>query len=277
MSITFTYDLEDSRTDRSRPPRFEHVTDVVLEFLAERAVRGTFFVVGELAESHPQMVQRVRDAGHELALHGYKHVPLTRLDARSFAEDLRRGRGSIEDAAGVAVEGYRAPIFSLTPGTAWGVQVLTDAGFTYSSSVLPAVNPLNGWPGAPRAPFAWSTGLLEIPVPVAGRGRVCVPFMGGIYLRYLPMPLVERCATAAGREAHALPWIYCHPYDFDPEEPFDILPEASWLTSRLLHLRRGGTFDRVERLLRECIPGAPLRERCRGFASRDDLPTLVAA
>lgn len=276
MAITFTFDLEDSRTDLTRPVRFPAMTEKVLAFLAEREIRGTMFVVGEIAESHPQLLRAVSAAGHEIALHGYRHVPLGKLDAASFAADIVRGRAVLEDACGAAVTGYRAPIFSLTPHTAWGVEVLTEAGFGYSSSVLPAANPLNGWPGAPTRPFRWSTGLLELPCPVAGRGRLSVPFLGGVYLRYLPRPVVERLAAGVAHDGAG--WIYCHPYDFDTEEDFDVLPQAGVLTSRILHHRRGGTFGRVARVL-DAGGGAgePLGTIAARLASDPALPVLDAA
>lgn len=276
MPVTFTFDLEDSRTDLDRPVRFGVMTERVLTFLEEHRVRGTFFVVGELASSHPELLRDVAGAGHEVALHGYHHVPLGKLDPASFAADLVRGRAVLEDACGAPVAGYRAPIFSLTPQTGWAVQCLTDAGFAYSSSVLPATNPLNGWPGAPRGPFRWSTGLLELPCPVVGRGRVSVPFLGGVYLRYLPLRLVERLARSAGQGG--APWIYCHPYDFDTEEDFDVLPEASVLTSRILYHRRGDAFRRVSRVLAAGGgAGDPLAVIAARMTSDDDLAVLEGA
>jgi polysaccharide deacetylase family protein (PEP-CTERM system associated) len=276
MAITFTFDLEDSRTDLTRPVRFPAMTEQVLAFLEERGIHGTMFVVGEIADSHPELLRAVVAAGHEIALHGYHHVPLDMLDATTFAADLERGRAVLEDASGAEVTGYRAPIFSLTPHTAWGVDVLTAAGFRYSSSVLPATNPLNGWPGAPGRPFRWSTGLLELPCPVAGRGRLAVPFLGGVYLRYLPRRVVERLAARVAHDGAG--WIYCHPYDFDTEEDFDVLPQASVLTSRILHHRRGDTFRRVAGVL-DAGGGAgePLGVIAERLATETSLPVLDAA
>jgi len=274
MAITFTFDLEDSRTDRSRPARFEAMTDQVLTFLAGRGVRGTFFVVGEIAESHPQLLRRIAGAGHEIALHGYRHIPLDKHGRTSFTVDVSRGRALLQDVCGARVTGYRAPIFSLTPHTCWGVDVLTEEGFEYSSSVLPAANPLNGWPGAPARPFRWSTGLLELPCPVAGHGRVSLPFLGGVYLRYLPMPVIRHLAARVHHDGAG--WIYCHPYDFDTEEDFDILPHASMLTSRILYHRRAKAFRRIGMLLDTGV-GDPLGLVATRLAHDADLPVINAS
>lgn len=275
MPVTFTFDLEDSRSDLRRPERFPHVTRRVLGFLREQGITGTFFIVGELAETHADLVAEVAQDGHEIALHGYRHVPLVKLDAAAFREDLLRGRDVLERATGTTVRGYRAPIFSLVPSTAWAVDVLSDLGFTYSSSLLPAANPLNGWPGAPRSPFRWDTGLVELPSPVAGFGRLLVPYLGGVYLRYLPMPIVERLARSQRSDAVTADWLYCHPYDFDTEEPFERLPEASYLTSRILHARRGATYDRVARVLRAGgVAGPPLGALVDETLRADRLPVV---
>jgi hypothetical protein len=195
-------------------------------------------------------------------------VPLDELDPGTLREHVRRGRGVLEDATGVAVEGFRAPIFSLVDETRWAVDVLTEEGFSYSSSVLPAASPLYGLPGAPRRAFRWESGLAELPCPVAGQGRVSLPFLGGVYLRYLPLPVVMRLARRA--DAGAALWIYCHPYDFDAGEPFHVMPHAGWLTSRILHYRRGATMSRVRTLLERFGAAPPLCEVARA------LPEVVA-
>lgn len=262
MSITITLDLEDNRRSPDQQPRFVAMTERFLAFAETHGVTATVFVVGELARSHPRLVRQVAQAGHEVGLHGLRHVALDRIGPGRLREELTTGRALLEDVAEVPVRGFRAPIFSLTPRTAWAIEEIADAGFEYSSSVLPASNPLHGWPGAPRQAFRWTNGLVELPCPVAGRGRLLVPFLGGIYLRYVPEPVTRRLIR--GLEADTLAWSYVHPYDLDVDEPFFVLPHAGWLTSRLVHTRRGATLPRIERLLQAAGgPAPPLAERLR--------------
>jgi polysaccharide deacetylase family protein (PEP-CTERM system associated) len=274
VPITVTFDLEDNRADPGQELRYRAMTERFLAFCAERDIQATFFVVGNLAGSIAPLLAEVAAAGHEVALHGWDHTPLTELTPEGLADQLERGRAALEDATGAHVTGFRAPIFSLTPATAWARDVLRDAGFAYSSSIVPATNPLNGWPGAPAEPFRWDNGLLEYPCPVAGAGRLSVPCLGGVYLRYVPRPLLARLAARAGARHGA--WSYCHPYDLDPDEPFFVLPHANWVTSRILHARRGATLQRLAAAV-EAGGGAgrPLGELTRGDAERDDL-ALVA-
>jgi polysaccharide deacetylase family protein (PEP-CTERM system associated) len=247
--ITFTLDLEDGRESGGDAARFLAVTQRLLAFLAERAVRGTVFVVGELAESHPSLVREVAELGHEIALHAYRHVPLTQLDTATFHADTRTGKALLEDLTGREVVGFRAPIFSLVKSTAWAAEILGELGFAYSSSVLPAKSPLFGFPECPASPFAWPCGLIELPVPVAAIGVAGIPFLGGVYLRVLPWTVVRLGLASCGRRQSL--WTYCHAHDFDSDEPFRVIDGLGWAGSRLFFANRGRMFDRIERLMRE--------------------------
>ncbi|MFL5844093.1 MAG: polysaccharide deacetylase family protein [Solirubrobacteraceae bacterium] len=261
-AATFTYDLEDVRPPDSYPARHPAITRDVLAFLEARAVRGTFFVVGKLAQEHPDLVRDIAAAGHEVALHGWEHEPLAETGPEAFAEALARGRAVLEDAAGAPVVGFRAPTFSLTPETLWAVDLLLEAGFRYSSSVLPAHSPLHGFPGAPQRAFRWPNGLLELPCAVAGLGRISLPYLGGVYLRYLPRQVIARLAACLPDDG--VPWMYLHAHDFDVEQPFHLMPGYGWMTSRIVYHRRRDTYGRVQMLLDRMGAGPPLAERLDG-------------
>lgn len=244
----FTLDLEDRRASAEQPPRHGIVTERLLDQLAERDVRGTFFVVGTLAEAEPALLGRVAAGGHEIALHGWTHTRVGELGPQRFREDTRRGKELLEELTGQPCLGYRAPYFSITPGDEWAADVLSELGFAYSSSVLPAPNPIAGYPGAPRVPFSWPSGLVELPCPVFGPARTSVPLLGGTYLRLAPFDLVKRALARAGGRT---PWVYAHPYDFDRDETFYVLPDTGYVTSRLLFLGRGTMTRKVLEL---CSP-----------------------
>jgi peptidoglycan-N-acetylglucosamine deacetylase len=256
--VTFTLDLEDHRPSDDAELRYPALTHEVLEFLDARGARGTFFVVGETAEASPGLVRDIADRGHEIALHGWTHAPLTELTPAAFRADVVRGKALLEDLTGRTVLGFRAPIFSLVPESRWAVDVLRDAGFTYSSSVLPARSPLFGDPSVPAAPFRWPNGLAELPCPVVRAGGYGLPYLGGVYLRALPGTASAAARRGVGRDQ--LLWIYCHPYDFDPDEEFWVVPDAGRLGSRLLWYNRRRTFAKIEAMLRGRT-GPPLAER----------------
>jgi peptidoglycan-N-acetylglucosamine deacetylase len=272
MPVTVTFDLEDNRGSPAQEERFVAMTHRFLEFVEERGISATFFIVGEIARSHPSLVRRVAEGGHEVGLHGLRHVALADVGPAHLQDELEQGRALLQDAADTSVCGFRAPIFSLTPATEWAVKQIAGAGFSYSSSVLPAASPLHGWPGAPRRPCRWDNGLIELPCPVAGAGRVSIPFLGGIYLRYVPLALERRLLN--GLEERSAAWSYSHPYDIDPDEPFFVMPHAGWLTSLILHTRRGATLARLEAVIAAGGgPARPLGEIAREL-SREDLPRI---
>ncbi|MCI5158850.1 MAG: hypothetical protein D3906_10515 [Candidatus Electrothrix sp. AUS1_2] len=92
------------------------------------------------------MIAEIVAAGHEIACHGSRHVQLDKLSPQQFRADLRENLRALQDAGATAIHGFRVPTFSLTAKTAWAHEVLAELGFTYSSSILPARNPLYGWP-----------------------------------------------------------------------------------------------------------------------------------
>src|SRR5262249_6414345 len=147
--ITFTLDLEDHRPSDDAELRYPMVMRRVLDWLEARKVRGTVFVVGEVADAQPDVVRDVARRGHEIALHCWRHVPLTELDPQTCRAETAKAKALLEEVTGQSVLGYRAPTFSLVPSTVWAVDELHDLGFTYSSSILAGRNPLFGWPGAP--------------------------------------------------------------------------------------------------------------------------------
>lgn len=132
------------------------VEDNVARILAQFAAAGisaTFFTLGWIAERHKPMIRRIVEAGHELASHGYDHTRVDAMDATAFREDLLRTRAILEDAGGVAINGYRAPTFSIGETTPWAFDVIAETGHAYSSSVNPVRSDNYGMPDAPRVPY----------------------------------------------------------------------------------------------------------------------------
>ena len=235
-----------------QPGRAERNVDRLLELFAGCGRQGTFFVLGEVAERFPRLARRIAEAGHEVASHGWGHDRLHRLEARSFRMDLLKSKEQLEDQTGVAVLGYRAPTFSLVSATAWAVDVLAEAGFTYDASIFPVLHPSYGVPSAPAGPFyvqgrPGGAVLLEVP-PLTWRmcGRN-LAVAGGGYFRLLPAWFMRRGlrqAAAEGRPA----LLYFHPWEFDPEMPR--LPLS--LTGRIrTYTGLRSAAAKLERVMRE--------------------------
>ncbi|MFM9978544.1 MAG: XrtA system polysaccharide deacetylase [Sphingomonadaceae bacterium] len=213
--------------------RVEANTDAVLALFAEGGVKATFFTLGWVAERCPALMRRIVDAGHEIASHGCNHDRVFTMTPKAFAADIARARKTIEDAAGVAVTGYRAPSFSIDKRTPWAHEELAAAGYAYSSSVAPVVHDHYGWPEAPRFAFRPVDGsdLIELPVTTAKIGGRTLAAGGGGFFRLLPYP-VSRFAVRQVNRAGQPAIFYFHPWEIDPEQP------RMWhapLKSRLRH------------------------------------------
>jgi polysaccharide deacetylase family protein (PEP-CTERM system associated) len=133
--------------------RVDRNTRRALDLLADRGVRATFFVLGWVAERFPGLVREIARAKHEVASHGYSHRRVSQSTREEFREDVRRSKVLLEDLTGMEVLGYRAPSYSIAPGTLWAFDELVDAGYLYDSSVFPIRHDLYGLSDWPRFPF----------------------------------------------------------------------------------------------------------------------------
>jgi|SRR5580704_1837646 polysaccharide deacetylase family protein (PEP-CTERM system associated) len=202
------------------PCRVERDTEHLFDLFAAGGVRGTFFFLGWVAERYPRLVRKARDLGHEIGCHSYWHRPIYTLSPAEFREDTHRAKAVIEDAGGVRIEAYRAPSFSMTPGTEWAADILGEAGFTYDSSVHPVAHDLYGNRHAPRKPYRVAkTGLVEIPISTIQMGQQRLPFCGGGYFRMLPFSYVCWGIRRLNRGEKQPAVFYIHPWEFDPEQP----------------------------------------------------------
>ena len=255
----FSVDVEDPRIGlpdgEKLPPRVPQMVDTFLELLARSGAKGTFFVVGEVARRHPEVVRSIAGAGHELGCHSDLHVPLDRQDRARFREDLLRNLEALRSAGAGAVSGYRSPCFSLTAETRWAYEVLAELGFLYSSSVLPAPSPLYGWPGFGTDPRIVD-GIVELPVTLLPLRLLPLP-IGGVYFRALPRFLL-RWALGRRRARGKAVLGYHHPYDIDTEQSFTHAGFRRWgLYDLLMRANRGGVLPRLEMARRMGFSFAP--------------------
>lgn len=237
--------LDRSEWER-QPSRVEESTGRLLDLLARHGCRGTFFVVGWLADRKPGLVRRIAAAGHEVASHSWWHRRVNTLTPGEFREDITRTKARLEEITGERVHGFRAPSFSIRPGMEWAFDALIESGYTYDSSVFPIRRPGYGWPGAPTRPYDIrrpAGTLREYPMTVLDLFGWRVPAAGGGYLRQLPLAVIQ---AALRRQGPGM--FYIHPWELDPDQPR--LP-CGWLT-RLRHYRGlTQTASRLERLLAE--------------------------
>ena len=242
----------------TQPCRVERNVQRLLAMFAQHQAHATFFTLGWIAERYPQLVRDIVAGGHELASHGYGHLRASDQSRVDFTQDVQRAKGLLEDIGGRAVQGYRAPSFSIGHSNPWAFDVLLESGYRYSSSVYPVQHDHYGMPDAPRFPCAARPGLVEIPITttrVMGRN---LPAGGGGYFRLAPYKL-SRWALRRVNTIDRRPAIfYMHPWEIDPGQPRVVganlktrfrhyvnLSRTEARLGRLLHDFKWGRMDEV--------------------------------
>lgn len=205
----------------SLPSRVCAQTGTVLSLLDDYSVRATFFILGWVAERHPEVARAIAAAGHQIGCHSYAHRLVSTLTPAEFREDTRRAVAAIEDACGVTPRLYRAPSYSITAESLWALEVLVECGFTHDSSIYPIRHDRYGIPDFGRQPRTVATpagSIVEIPVATAVALGRNVPVGGGGYLRLLPYRYTAagiRRINAASQSA----CVYFHPWEIDAGQP----------------------------------------------------------
>ena len=230
--------------------RVEANTDALLALFAETGTKATCFVVGWVAERHPQLVRRIAEAGHEVASHSFFHEVTARHSRATLAEDLTSSRKLLEDLAGQPVAGFRAPGGSITDATAWALEVVAEAGFAYDASLNPGHSSHGGFATPHFGPHRLHTAsgdLWEIPWTTVGLAGRRLPFAGGGYLRLLPYELIRACAGIEQRAGRPIN-VYVHPREIDPDQPRMALP---WKRRFKYYVGLRSTERKLRALLRE--------------------------
>jgi polysaccharide deacetylase family protein (PEP-CTERM system associated) len=249
----FSVDLEDLRfgmadglSYKERVPANVHK---YFDWLNRHGFKCTFFVVGDVAEAYPSLIKEISSEGHEIACHMYRHIPLDKLTRETFKQALEANRAAILRAVATEVKGFRAPIFSLMSSTSWAYDVLSELGFSYSSSVLPAKNPFYGWEEFGKRPRK-VRGIVEIPMTVEKFGPLNIPVAGGVYFRVLPGIFVRR--SVRNYLKSDIPVLgYFHPYDIDLEQEHFMHPEIndSRFYNFLMYYNRKNVFKRLDAII----------------------------
>lgn len=193
--------------------------ELILSELEKRNQKGTFFCLGWIAEKHPEVIRSIHKAGHHIGCHSYQHELSFRFDRKDFKKDTERSKKLIEDIIGEPINAYRAPGFSITEKNVWSLEVLSELGFEYDSSLFPAAHDYGGFAsyghGEP-AMLVLPNGatLKEFPINIQRVAGKNIVFSGGGFFRLFPYMLIQYWAKHS-------PYVmtYFHTRDFDPGQP----------------------------------------------------------
>jgi polysaccharide deacetylase family protein (PEP-CTERM system associated) len=237
----------------SRESRVVGNTRKLLGIFEQHGVRGTFFVLGWVAERHPLLIREIAAQGHEIACHGFSHRLVYEQSPEEFYEETHRAKNLIEDITGTAVLGYRAASYSIVRESLWALDILVELGFAYDSSIFPVHHDRYGIPDAERIPHRLTTphnkAIVEWPLSTAKIFGCRLPVSGGGYFRLFPYWLT-RWGLASINQREQRPFVfYLHPWEIDPAQPR--VAAASWL-SRFRHYNNLEKCEgRLRRLLGE--------------------------
>lgn len=238
--------------------RIEAVGDKLLRILAETNTKATFFMLGYVAEKHPQIVRRIEAEGHEIGTHGFSHTLIYTQTPEVFKQELTRSIKYLEDLTGKKVLGHRAPFFSITKDSLWALDILGELGVKYDSSIFPILNYRYGIADSPRFPYTIKREkheFVEFPISTLKLPGFTMPISGGAYFRIYPYQLTKQAIKAVNRAGEPVTF-YLHPWELDPDHPRIDVPRRIALTH---YFNLGSTERRLKKLLRD-FKLAPMKE-----------------
>ena len=189
---------------------------------------STFFILGWIAERLPGLVRDIHARGHEVASHGCNHALCRDVSVNDLREDLIRSKELLEDMIGDSIYGYRAPSFSIDRDV---LEVIRETGYIYDSSYNSFA--MHGRYGRldlvqcekegiaikiSKFEIRNSKILFELPISNLVWKDHVIPWGGGGYFRLIPSPIF-RLGVRSILKRDAAYLFYCHPWEFDPEQP----------------------------------------------------------
>lgn len=225
-------------------------THRILDIFDSNNIKGTFFVLGWVAERNQKLIKEISDLGHEVACHGYSHDLIYNQTPEKFLEETKKSKQIIEDIIATSVRGYRAASYSITAKSLWALDILAECGFTYDSSIFPIMHDRYGIPGAKTSPHALQTEkgntIIEFPLSTVGTAARRFPISGGGYFRLFPYWL-SKAGLRRVNNHDLMPFIfYMHPWEIDEGQP-------KIQSSMLSEFRHYNNIDKFEARLRQLI------------------------
>lgn len=198
-------------------------TDVVrrnthwyLETFRQYNVKATFFILGEIAQSFPDLIKDIVADNHEIAVHGFYHRQIFKLSRNEFKKEVGDAKKLLEDLSGQQVIGHRAPAFSINKDTQWALELLAELGYKYDSSISPMNGKRYGWPGFKKEIHTMELpngqSIIEIPLSTISMG-IKELGIGGGYLRHFPYFYTKLAINHIQKKRPII--LYMHPYEMD--------------------------------------------------------------
>ena len=240
--------------DKKIPTMFKGL-DKILELLKKYDVKATFFVVGELLNSNPEILDKILADQHEIGFHTMKH---TRLDSANYKPIFKKEIKEFDKLTSGKSIGFRAPTFSLNEKSAWIIDELVNNNYRYDSSIVPTKTSLYGMANAEKSPYKITSDnlgknnengkLIEFPLLVTKFLGKTIPTAGGFYLRFLPLKIIKN-SIRNNEKKEMVSSFYIHSWELTPEHiPKMKLPlKNKFITFHKIE----ETFSKMEQLFKE--------------------------
>ena len=210
-------------TNEEKKPKVIQGIDKIIDWLNHHDTYATFFVVGELLECQPELLDKIIGNGHEIGFHTMHH---TRLDTIGFKEKFQEEIKIFDKMTSGKSIGFRAPTFSLNDSSRWLIDILENSKYQYDSSVVPAKTSMYGLPNAEKNPYKISSkslehddpesNITEFPILVTKFLGKKIPAGGGFYVRTLPQKIIMNAIK--NYETNNKPAVfYIHSWELTPE------------------------------------------------------------
>ncbi len=224
MKACFTVDMEDwyqgIGLDLDQWSRFEKRIKIghekLLTLLSKHKVKATYFILGKVIEEFPELVQQVKDEGHELACHTYSHPFLYEITPERFRAELKKCKELITPFQ-EGYMGFRAPYFSIDNRNLWTLDILKEEGFIYDSSIFPGSTARTGIAGFKKEIHTLENGLREFPISNFKVTKFDFG-VGGAYFRILPYSYF--CSKLKKLLVQRPAVFYIHPWELDENHPY---------------------------------------------------------
>ncbi len=238
-------------------------TERFLQVFEDFGIKATFFILGCVAKRYPELVRAISNEGHEIACHGYSHQLIYNQSPEIFREETLRAKNILEDITGSEIFGYRAASYSITEKSKWALEILSDAGFKYDSSIFPVHHDRYGMPDTPKKPYfikiSNRMSLVEFPLSTLKLFGYVLPVAGGGYFRLYPYWFTRYALNKINKRKESFVF-YLHPWELDPDQPkiktnllstFRHYNNLDKCESRLKRLLTNFKFSTMENVLKD--------------------------
>jgi len=250
QQILLTFDLEywfeslsiQKYLQGNEQDKIENFINNLIKLLQENNSTATFFVTEKVLNNEPELIKKINNNQHEIAIHSLDHKPLWDKNREDFDKELKILINKIEKLINKKPIGHRAVNFSLDKTTSWTLKALNNNNFKYDSSIFPFKFPsflklifgknvygnnLNLY-----VPYKinfkdltedTNSNLRELPISIFHLGKIKLPLTGGIYVRMIPWFIFKFLLNWKLKKELAC--VHFHTFDFAEKKPEIKMPK----------------------------------------------------